>query len=123
MISKYVQRLLNGHSTTRGPNPSTKAKQTRRDQYKEKYLAGSYSAVKYLNVVSLTVGHDNMYPIEAPAHPRSTDDIDVTDDPTEDEENSGSQCNVCLLARVENFALLHDECLHGGFCQMCAKKY
>ena len=41
---------------------------------------------------------------------------------TEDEENSGSQCHVCLLARVENFALLHDECLHGRFCQMCAKK-
>ena len=30
-------------------------------------------------------------------------------------------CPVCLLIRNENFALLHNDYVHGGFCQSCAE--
>ena len=34
----------------------------------------------------------------------------------------GNICHICLLGREENFALLHEDCAHGGFCQSCAER-
>ena len=34
----------------------------------------------------------------------------------------GNICHICLLGREENFALLREDCVHGGFCQACAER-
>ena len=34
----------------------------------------------------------------------------------------GNICHICLLGREDNFALLHEDCVHGGFCQACAER-
>ena len=33
----------------------------------------------------------------------------------------GTTCHICFLGREENFALLHEDFVHGGFCQACAE--
>ena len=60
------QRLLNSHATTRGPNVTTRDKQIRRNQCKDKYLNGSYTAVDYLNAISMTIGHASINAVLAP---------------------------------------------------------
>ena len=37
---------------------------------------------------------------------------------SEDDLND-DQCHVYLQARSENFSLLHDHCVHAGFCESC----
>ena len=43
-----------------------------------------------------------------------TDEDEFTPDP--------DQCHVCLLPRMSNFALLHGDCVHGGFCEARANQ-
>ena len=113
-----LQRLMNGHATTRGPNATTRVKQTRGMQCKKKYLHGTYTAVDYLNAISLTIGHENINPVLAPAHFQSSDNLgDITDDMNE--EDNRSQFHVSLLSRVTNFAHFGN-CVHGGFCKTYA---
>ena len=48
VISDYdnkLQRLLQGHETTRGPTSKSKFKTARRNEIKDKYLNGSISAL------------------------------------------------------------------------------
>ena len=46
---------------------------------------------------------------------------DSSDDSNENKDNS-EHCHVCLLSRIENFALLHDDFDHRGFCKRCASR-
>ena len=52
------QRLLENKETTREANSCTKAKRAKRNECKEKYLNGFYSAGEYLDAFSLTIGRD-----------------------------------------------------------------
>ena len=107
--------MLNGHATTRSPNATTRDKQIRRNQCKDKYLNGTYTAVDYLNAISLTIGHASVNAVLAPGLFESSDNLgDISDDMNE--EDNSSQCHVCLLPRV------HDNCVHGGFCEACANQ-
>ena len=54
-----LQRLLENHETTRGPNSITKYKTARRNEYKEKYLNNSFSSVEFIDAMALTIGHGN----------------------------------------------------------------
>ena len=115
-----LQRLLNGHANTRVPNATTRDKQIRRNQCKDKYLNGSYTAVDYLNAISMTIGHASINAVLAPGPFETSDNLgDISDDMNQD---NSSQCHVCLLPRVTNFALLHDNYVHGGFCEACANQ-
>ena len=97
----------------------TKAKADQRNECKNKYLNGFLSAVEYLNAISLTIGRDD-YIL---GNQSQVQDIsDSLSDSNESAENS-EHCHVCLFPRSENFALLHDNCVHGGFCKTCADRF
>ena len=53
--------MMNEHETTRGSNGTTRIKEVRRKQWKEKYLDGTYTAVDYRNTILLIIGHENIY--------------------------------------------------------------
>ena len=46
------------------------------------------------------------------------DSLDLSTDEKDESEN----CNVCLLPRIENFGLIHENLLHGGFCEKRANR-
>ena len=54
-----LQRLKEGHCTTRGSNSVTNAKRNRRNECKQKLLDGFLSANEYLNAIYLTIGRDD----------------------------------------------------------------
>ena len=107
------QRLMENNEITRGPSSCTKVKRTKRNECKEKYLNGSYNAVEYLDAISLTIGREHFN-----SNIMSTAESDITTEnvPIEDQVNL-DQCHVCLLPRESNFALLHNDYIHGGFCE------
>ena len=41
---------------------------------------------------------------------------------TDDEDENCEKCYVCLFPRIENFGLLHESFLHGGFCETCENR-
>ena len=118
-IAEYdteYQRLFQGFETTRGPNSIAKAKRTKRNSCKDKFLNGSLNTTELLNCIALTIGRAHYIPelIED-----EFNDASISGDTnTKQEENV---CHVCLLTRNENFALLHNDYVHGGFCQSCAE--
>ena len=67
--------MMNEHETTRGSNGTTRIKEVRRKQWKEKYLEGTYTAVDYRNTILLTIGHENIYSVFAPALFPSPDNL------------------------------------------------
>ena len=107
-----------GHSTTRESNSVTKAKTERRHECKDRFLNGFLSANEYLIAISLTIGREdyNLGTILLQIVENSEGLLDDTD---EDEDNS-EHCHVCLFPRSQNFALLHNQYVHGGFCESCA---
>ena len=110
------QRLFQGFETTRGPNSIAKAKRTKRNSCKDKFLNGSLNTTELLNCIALTIGRAHFIPelIED-----EFNDASISGDTnTKLEENV---CHVCLLTRNKNFALLHNDYVHGGFCQSCAE--
>ena len=114
-----LQRLLEGHETTRGSNSKTQCKTARRNDYKEKYLNNTFSALEFLDAITQTIGHGNLYS-DATTIPVINDFFDVSVD--EEEEINCDRCHVCLLPRTQNFALLHEQYVHGGFCEICASR-
>ena len=114
-----LQRLLEVHETTRGPISKTQCKTARRNEYKEKYLNNTFSALEFLDSITQTIGHGNLYS-EATTIPVINDFFDVSVD--EGEEINCDRCHVCILPRSQNFALLHDQYVHGGFCEICASR-
>ena len=111
------QRLLQNKETTRGANSCTKAKIEKRNECKEKYLNGCYSAIEYLNEISLTIGREHLNPYTSFKESEITNENEV-----EQYISSPVQCHVCLMPRESNFALLHDAYVHGGFCKTCANQ-
>ena len=110
------QRLFQGFETTRGPNSIDKAKPTKRNSCKEKFLNGSLNRTKCINCIALTIGREYFIPelIED-----EFNDASISGDTnTKQEENV---CHVCVLTRNENFALLHNDYVHGGFWQSCGE--
>ena len=53
------RRLIDGLETTRNPNPKSRLNAELRSEYKTKYLNGTYTAIEYLNFISLTIGGEN----------------------------------------------------------------
>ena len=47
---------------------------------------------------------------------------DFSDLSAGEEEINGDRCHVCFLPRTQNFALLHDQYVHGGFCESCSTR-
>ena len=43
-------------------------------------------------------------------------------DSSDDEETTETRCYVCLHEIKENFAFLHDNFAHAGFCERCANE-
>ena len=109
-IDLELQRFLQGLETTRRSNSVTKAKTDHRNECKNKYLNGFLSAVEYLNAIYLTIGRD--YYIFG-NQPQVQDISDSLSD--SNECRNSEHCHLCLFPRSENFALLHDNCVHGGF--------
>ena len=54
-----LQRLKEGHATTRGSNSVTNAKRDRRNECKQQLLNGFLCPIEYHNAVSLTIGRDD----------------------------------------------------------------
>ena len=104
------QRLFQGFETTRESNSIAKAKRTKRNSCKDKFLNGSLNTTEFLNCIALTIGRAHFIPelIEGEFNDASIS----RDTNTKQEENV---CHVCLLTRNENFALLHNDYVHGGF--------
>ena len=75
------------------------------------------SSLEYLDLIAMTTGSLNFHPDTLTV--LITDISDISSDSTNDELNN-DHCHVCLLSRSENFALLHDQCVHAGFCHTCA---
>ena len=72
-------------------------KQIRRNQCKDKYLNGTYTAIDYLNAISLTIGHASVNAVLAPGPFESSDNLgDISDDMNE--EDNSSQCTYSLPA-------------------------
>ena len=82
----------------------------KRNQCKDKYLNGSYSAIKYLNAILLIIGREHFKPDIS----LKETEITIENEP-EEFISSSDQCHVCLMSRESNFALLHDDHVHGGF--------
>ena len=79
-----------------------------------------YSAFEFINSFSSTIGNEN----RRIRNIISTDQINLDPEDSEsssDEEPTDSRRHVCLQNRSENFALLHEDFAHGGFCESCAK--
>ena len=74
--------------------------------------------------MALTIGKENLnsaelltVPIDSAISQALLDSFKSEDDLNDD------QCHVCLQARSENFALLHDDCVHAGFCQSLCQSF
>ena len=107
-----LKRLLEGHETTRGPNSKTQCKTALRNEYKDKYLNNTFSALEFIDAMTQTIGHGNLYS-NATTIPVTNDFLDVSAD--EVEEIYCDRCHVCLLPITKNFALLHNQYIHGGY--------
>ena len=99
-----LQRLLEGHETTRGPNSKTHCKTALRNEYKDKYLNNTFSALEFLDAMTQTIGHGNLYS-DATTIPVTNDFLDVSAD--EVEEIYCDRCNVCLLpiTKISHFCM------------------
>ena len=88
---------------------------------KEKYLNGSFSELEYLDAITLTIGRGDLGSGHMSSKISNTleDSLDVS---TDNEDEHSEKCHVCLLPRSENFALLHDDFVHGGFYQTCPNR-
>ena len=74
-----LQRLLEGHEATRGPNSKTQCKTALRNEYKDKYLNNTFSALEFLDAMTQTIGHGNLYS-DATTIPVTNDFLDVSAD-------------------------------------------
>ena len=110
-----LQRLKECHATTRGSNSVTNAKRDRRNECKQQLLNGFLSPIEYHNAVYLTIGRDdyNLGTVQ-PLIPDISENLSDDSDESVDESE---YCHVCLFHRSENFALLHDDFVHSGFCK------
>ena len=121
VISDYdleLERLSKGEDTTRAANSITKAKTERRKELRENLLNQTCTPLEYLDSMEMTIGISNFHADMLTVPINDISDISMTDS-TNDELNN-DHCYVCLLPRPENFALLHDQCVHADFCYTCA---
>ena len=83
---------------------------------KKNILNGSLNTTEFLNCIALTIGRAHFIPelIEDEDNNASL----FGDTNTKQEENV---CHISLLTRNENFSLLHNDYIHGGFCLSCAE--
>ena len=69
-------------------------------------IEGRFNSGEYTNHQSeIAEDEDTSNPQSLPAH-----------------TNQEGNIRICLLGREENFALSHEDCVHGGFCQACAER-
>ena len=124
IISDYdieFQRLTNGLATTRGTNYNTRTKLIRRKELRENLINQTCTSLQYLDAMASTIGKENLNPAEPLTVPIDSAISHAVLDSFESEDDlNDDQCHVCLQARSENFALLHDHCVHAGFCESCA---
>ena len=57
------QRLFQGFETTREHNSIAKAKRTKRNSCKDKFLNGSLNTTEFLNCITLTIGPAHFIPV------------------------------------------------------------
>ena len=93
-----LQRLLEGHETTRGPSSKTQFKTARRNECKEKYLNNTFSSLEFLDANAQTIGQGNLYS-DAKTIPASNDVLDIS--ANGEEEIDCDRCHVCLLPRIQ----------------------
>ena len=117
----WISRSMEGLYTTRGSNSLTKAKMDWRNCVKEKYLNGTPIKLEYIEAITITIGRGDL---ETGSKSLQTSNImrDSLNLSTDDEDKNSEKCHVCLLPRIENFALLHENFLHGGFCKTCGNR-
>ena len=115
------QRLMEGLDTTRGCNSFTKAKMDFRNSAKEKYLNGTFNELEYIEAITFIIGRGYLETGSKFLQTSKTmgDSLDLSND---DEDEKCEKCHVCLLPRTENLGLLHENLLHGGFCETCANR-
>ena len=127
IISDYdieFQRLTNDLVTTRGTNYNTRTKLIRRKELRENLINQTCTSLQYLDAMALTIGKENLNPAEPSTVPIDSAISHAVLDSFESEDDlNGDQCHLCLQARSENFALLHDHCVHAGFCESCANHF
>ena len=115
------QRLMEGLDTTRGCNPFTKEKIDRRNIAKEKYLNGTFNELEYIDAIRFTIGRGDLE--TGSMSPQTTNTMEILFDlSTDDEDENCEKCHVCLMPSTENIGLLHEDFLHGGFCETCANR-
>ena len=68
--------------------------------------------MKYLSGIATTIGRANLQSEIA-----EDEDTSNSESLSAHTNQEGNICHICLLGREENFALLYEDCLHGGFCQ------
>ena len=113
-----LQRLKEGHATTRGSNSVTNAKREIAEMSVNNNYCGFLSPIEYHNAVSLTIGRDD-YNLGT-VQPLVSDISENLSDDSNENVDESEYCHVCLFLRSENFALLHDDFVHSGFCKTCA---
>ena len=112
--------MKEGHATTRESNSVTNAERDRRNECKQQLLNGFLSPIEYHNAVSLTIGRDD-YNLGT-VQPLVSDISENLSDDSNENVDESEYCHVCLLLRSENFALLHDDFVHSGYCKTCANR-
>ena len=71
--------------------------------------------------MALTIGKENLNPAGPLTVPSDSAISDALLDFSENKDVlNDDQCHVRLRSRSENFALLHDHCVHAGFCESYA---
>ena len=113
-----IKRLDDDLQITRIAKLKTRLNAYLRTGYKTKYLNKEYSAVEYINYISLTIGKEKIR-----LENESNDENYLESDLESSEighESSEPKCHVCLQELIGNFALLHENHAHAGFCEICA---
>ena len=90
-----VRRLVDGLETTRNPNPKSRLNAELRTEYKTKYLNGTYTAIEYLNFISLTIGGENKS-VRLLSTTNELHSINGESDSSDYEETIETRCYVCL---------------------------
>ena len=90
------RRLENGLEISRPPELKNRLKKALRNEYKTKYLNGTYTALELVNCISQTIGRENKTVLSSCDSLSFQEEIDSPSD----EESNKSRCNVCLQDRI-----------------------
>ena len=115
------RRLSDGLETTRIPSLRSRLNSQLRTNYKTRFLNGTYTTVQYLNFVSLTIEAENIS-VSLISTENELQSVTEETHSSDDGESVDARCFICLQERTENFAFLHYNFAHAGFCEQCANE-